>query len=66
MRVGSRAEAARCYMAGARLGDVGCVVRAAGLLMPVAAQPMLRRTFLSDRRWMAEAREWVQDAVRES
>jgi len=59
MRVGARREAARSYVQGVREGDLGSLARVPALLVPRFAHAFLRRTLLSDRRWLRGARAWL-------
>lgn len=59
LRAGSRVSALKAYAAAAAAGDLGSLPRAAGVLLPRAAQRWFRRTLLSNRAWVAEAEGWL-------
>jgi len=59
LRVGDRRGAAAAYLRGVREGDLGSLARAAALLAPRRAHVFLRRHLLSDRGWLAGARDWM-------
>jgi len=59
LRAGARRQAFVSYWQAVRLGDVGALSRAAGLLAPRRAWPALRRRLLSDGTWLAEAEGWL-------
>lgn len=59
LRDGARRQALSSYWHALRLGDLGALSRAAGLLLPQHSWPALRRRFLSDQAWLAEAENWL-------
>lgn len=59
LRAGARRQALTSYWHALRLGDLGALSRAAGLLVPRSAWPALRRRLLADRAWLAEAQDWL-------
>ncbi len=59
LRSGHPRAAAAAYLRAVRLGDWGSIPRAASLLAPPALHPWLRRAFLSDNDWIAEAERWL-------
>lgn len=62
LRAGARRQAFVSYSRAVRLGDLGALSRAAGLLAPRRAWPALRRRLLSDETWLAEAEGWLRAA----
>jgi glycosyltransferase involved in cell wall biosynthesis len=61
LRAGSRRPAFVAFARAVAAGDVGSVPRTAGVVLPDATQRWLRRTLLSDRRWIAEAEVWLRE-----
>lgn len=61
LRAGARREALVAYYRGVRKGDWGSLLRAVAVLAPWRLQPWLRRRFLSDPAWIAEARGWLEE-----
>ena len=61
LRTGSRRAALRAYRLAVVAGDWGSVPRAAGVLLPPAAQRWAVRTLLSDADWLDEGRRWLRE-----
>jgi glycosyltransferase involved in cell wall biosynthesis len=63
LRAGARGHALTSYYRAVRRGDLGALSRAAAVVLPRRLWPALRRRFLSDPAWLAEAERWLRAAA---
>ncbi|HLF78775.1 MAG TPA: glycosyltransferase family 2 protein [Dehalococcoidia bacterium] len=61
LRAGHRRRALACYARALSLGDLGAVLRAAAVLVPMQAWPYLRKQILADEAWMREGKGWLRE-----